>query len=50
MNGVIINGDIAYDLDSNKGKNYEDFLALVSRIGRFVPVYTNKGNHEHNNK
>ena len=50
IDGVIVNGDIAYDLDSNNGTNYEEFLNLVSRIGRFVPFFYVTGNHEHNSK
>lgn len=48
INGLLINGDIAYDLDSNEGKNFEETLALISRVGKHVPVFINTGNHEHN--
>lgn len=44
-NGIMINGDIAYDLDSNNGTNYEEFLTLLSRFARYVPVFLNTGNH-----
>ena len=47
INGILINGDVAYDLDSNNGRNYEDFLNMLSRIARYVPVIINTGNHEH---
>jgi hypothetical protein len=40
-----VNGDIAYNLDTNNGKNYEDFLNVLSRIARFVPTFINTGNH-----
>jgi hypothetical protein len=46
--GIIVNGDIAYDMDSNNGTNYEEFLNMLSRSGRFVPVLMIAGNHEHN--
>lgn len=39
---------MAYDLDTNNGSNYEDFLKMVSRSARYVPVFFNTGNHEHN--
>ena len=45
IHGVIINGDIGYDLDSNNGTNYEEILALISRICRYVPIFINTGNH-----
>lgn len=47
VNGMVINGDIAYDLDSNNGLNYEFFVNMLSRIARYVPAYFNTGNHEH---
>ncbi len=46
--GMMINGDIAYDLDTNNGSNYESFLNMLSRFSRYVPVFMNTGNHEHN--
>ncbi len=45
-----MNGDIAYDMDSNNGTNYEEFLNMLSRSGRFVPVFMIAGNHEHNSE
>lgn len=50
VRGIIVNGDFAYDLDSNNGTNYEEFLNLVSRSGRYVPCFLIAGNHEHNSK
>jgi metallophosphoesterase superfamily enzyme len=46
----MINGDIAYDLDSNNGTNYEEFITLLSWFARYVPVFLNTGNHEHNSE
>lgn len=43
----MINGDIAYNLDTDNGANYEDFLNILSRVGKHVPVFLNTGNHEH---
>jgi hypothetical protein len=45
---MMINGDIAYDLDTNNGSNYESFLNMLSRFSRYAPVFMNTGNHEHN--
>jgi DNA repair exonuclease SbcCD nuclease subunit len=47
VDGIIVNGDIAYDLDSNNGKNYEEMLNLISRQCRYIPIFLNTGNHEH---
>ena len=48
--GIMINGDIAYDLDTNNGTNYESFLNMLSRTSRYIPVFINTGNHEHNSE
>lgn len=45
IDGIIVNGDIAYDLDSNNGTNYEEFLNILSRSARYVPVLMIAGNH-----
>ncbi len=45
VRGIIVNGDIAYDLDSNNGTNYEEFLSLLSRSSRFMPSLVIAGNH-----
>jgi 3',5'-cyclic AMP phosphodiesterase CpdA len=45
IDGIILSGDFAYDFDSNNGKNYEEFLAILSRIGKFIPVFLQTGNH-----
>jgi DNA repair exonuclease SbcCD nuclease subunit len=37
-------------MDSNNGSNYEEFLNLLSRVARYIPVFINTGNHEHNSK
>jgi len=47
VNGIVLNGDIAYDLDTNNGKNFENFMNILSRIARYLPVFINAGNHEH---
>lgn len=48
--GMMVNGDLAYDLDTNNGQNYEDFLLMLSRNARYIPVFFNTGNHEHNSE
>ncbi len=48
--GIMINGDYAYDLDTNNGANYESFLKMLSRFARYMPVFLNTGNHEHNSE
>ena len=45
IDAININGDIAYDLDSNGGQNYEDFLAMLSQVSCRWPVILNAGNH-----
>lgn len=50
IRGIIVNGDLAYDLDTNNGTNYEEFLNILSRSSRFVPSFLIAGNHEHNSK
>lgn len=45
---IIVNGDFAYDLDTNNGTNYEEFLNILSRSSRFIPAFLIAGNHEHN--
>ena len=50
IDAVNINGDIAYDLDSNEGVDYEQFLRMLSQISCRWPVILNAGNHEHISK
>ena len=50
VNAININGDIAYDLDSNEGENYEEFLKMLSQVSCRWPVILNAGNHEHLSK
>lgn len=45
IKAIIVNGDLAYDLDSNNGTNYEEFLNILSRSSRFVPAFLIAGNH-----
>ena len=40
-------GDIAYDLDSNNGDNYEAFMKEMEEVSKTVPVILVPGNHEH---
>jgi len=43
---VLINGDVAYDLDSNNGTNYEDFLLTLEQVSNKIPIVHVPGNHE----
>ena len=43
---MMINGDIAYDLDTNNGSNYIDFLKMAEEIISKIPVVIVPGNHE----
>ena len=47
---LYINGDIAYDLDSNNGRNYEEFIVMLSQVGMHWPIIINTGNHERYSK
>ena len=47
IKALFINGDVAYDLQSNNGRNYEDFLNMISQVTTKWPVILNPGNHEH---
>ena len=42
---LYVNGDIAYDLSSNSGKNYEDFLNMLSQVAVRWPTIMITGNH-----
>lgn len=43
---ILINGDISYDLDSNNGTNYEEFLLLLEEFSTKIPMVHIPGNHE----
>lgn len=49
LSAVVIAGDIAYDLDTNRGVNYVDFLILLEKISKSTPIVVVTGNHEHPN-
>ena len=42
---IVINGDIAYDLDSNNGIDYVNFLNYLSEISCRTPIIHISGNH-----
>jgi len=46
IDGVLIQGDIAYDLDSNECQNYLVFLEMLEEIATVWPVLLSPGNHE----
>jgi predicted MPP superfamily phosphohydrolase len=45
INGVMIGGDVGYDLDTNNCLNYESFLVMLSKVATTVPVIMVTGNH-----
>jgi hypothetical protein len=47
IDAIYIGGDVAYDLDSNEGKNYEDFLKMLAQISSLWPLIFCPGNHEY---
>lgn len=44
--GVIMNGDYAYDLETNECQNYVEFLNMMSQISSVWPMIINTGNRE----
>lgn len=50
INGLIILGDIGYDLDTNNCLNYEKFLVMLSKLAADIPVLMITGNREYNTK
>jgi hypothetical protein len=48
INGLMIGGDVGYDLDTNNCLNYESFMVMLSQTARSVPVIMVTGNHEYN--
>lgn len=48
INGLMIGGDVGYDLDSNNCTNYEKFMVMLSEVAKSVPVIMVTGNHEYN--
>lgn len=50
IRAIYINGDSAYDLQTNNGRNYEDFLIMISQVTISWALIINAGNHEHRDK
>lgn len=46
VDGMMIQGDIAYDLDTNECQNYLTFLGMLEEIAVVWPVIFTPGNHE----
>lgn len=46
ISGLLLNGDYAYNLDTDHCQMYLLFLNEVSRVSRFWPMIVNVGNHE----
>lgn len=47
---VCLGGDYAYDLSTSNGKNYENFLIMLSQISVSWPCIFITGNHEYYTK
>jgi hypothetical protein len=45
INGILINGDIGYDLWTNNCSNYEKFIMMLSKYAQAIPVIFATGNH-----
>lgn len=45
IDAILILGDVAYDLDSNNGLNYEYFIRMISQVSSRWPVIFPPGNH-----
>lgn len=47
IHGIILIGDIGYDLETNECANYLDFLEMLSQVAECWPVLIITGNHEY---
>lgn len=47
---VLLGGDYAYDLSTGSGKNYDNFLIMLSQISVTWPCIFITGNHEYYSK
>lgn len=47
VHGMLINGDLAYDLITNNCRKYEQFIVMLSKTARSLPVILATGNHEY---
>ncbi len=45
INGLVIVGDIAYNIDTDNGDKYEQFLRLLARTVSSIPLIIIPGNH-----
>lgn len=45
INGLMIGGDVGYDLDTNNCTNYERFMVMLSQTAKSIPVIMVTGNH-----
>lgn len=44
--GIIYTGDMAYNLDSNNGTNYVQFITMLEPFASVWPFMATAGNHE----
>jgi metallophosphoesterase superfamily enzyme len=45
ISAIVITGDIAYDLDTNSGINYVNFINYITEIASRTPIIHISGNH-----
>lgn len=45
IHGLLINGDIGYDLQTNNCHNYETFLVMLGSVTKSIPLIFATGNH-----
>lgn len=49
-NLAYLGGDYGYDLSTNSGRNYENFIIMLSQFSSKWPCIFQIGNHEYNTK
>jgi metallophosphoesterase superfamily enzyme len=50
IHGIILIGDIGYDLETNECQNYLGFLEILEQVASVWPVIIVTGNHEYVSK
>lgn len=50
IHGVVLIGDLGYDLETNECANYLGFLEMLEQVAIYWPVISITGNHEYNSK
>lgn len=49
IDAILFMGDMAYDLASNNGSNYVEFLLMLEPFSSIWPFQTTMGNHDQAN-